>query len=174
MTEFEWGPVQLIAGTLPEGMSATRSGSTLSFMFNRLQVELDQNGPDLRAMWFAAIRVPVVVGDDVRMLGYKQDLRGAITKSVGARALLSADLYCVNHVIELPFGEGSPGVPMATDFSRSVFAVEDRLPYEQDPSGFYKLPAYEVRLLLLVERKTLNESASVQLDTLDVAAVTQR
>jgi len=172
-TDLEWGPVQLVAGSLPEGMSTTRGGSVLTLIFNRLRVQLDGNSPDLRAMMFLALRVPVVVGDDVRVIGYKQDLRGTIDKSVGARAVLSADLHSVNHVIERPFREGDPG-GTAQEFCRSIFAVEDRLAYEQDPAGFYKLPAFEVRLLLLVERKNRKDSASIELATLDVAALTQR
>jgi hypothetical protein len=176
-----WAMPVFAPGTMPLAMSAVPNGVNLSIIPDDAFVWLDGNTPDLERTKFVHIRVPVRVRDDVYALGFKQTLKGHVTKSTqGSRVLVVADVGGVVQTFESPYGEGgalpmdaeSEGVDFQIPLYRGTIGLLDRLRRDHAGSTFFEVPSYEIRLLLVAERRSGDDLVSASIDAIDTVLVT--
>ncbi len=174
---FPLGPISTWgdAEVSPEGprVSITAVDDTATVIFEGASVDLSSNNGERRATRFFAVNLPVSVADDVWVIGFKQDLRGHVAKSAGARALLVVDLNGVTQTIDLPYGDGPVDEPMTLEINRQSFAVDERLPKDNDPQGFRRITGYEARFLLIAERRSRADVVRLDVDAIDLRLIRQ-
>jgi uncharacterized protein DUF3616 len=176
-----WATPVSAPGTIPPAASVTVSGGTLSLNLSDVFVSLDSGRPDLERTKFVHIRIPVRVRDDVYALGFSQTLRGHVMKSTqGSRVLVVADVGGVFQTFESPYGEG-PDVPADKESERVDFEVPlyreaiaplNRLRRDHAGPTFFEVPSYEIRLLLVAERRNPDDQVAASIDAIDSVLVT--
>ena len=163
----------------PQSVSHTPDGSALTMLFGEaLSLQNEQDG--LASAQILTVRVPVEACDTTAVVGYLVHLRGSVTKSAGARVVLTVALGGANAMWEWPYGElpaspeevGADAGPVGEGFFRELFSLETRPNREENPGGFYPLPPLAINMLLTAQRRTSQDVALAVVDSIDVRAVT--
>jgi hypothetical protein len=173
--ESIWGDAQAIPPEEIGGkFSVSKLGNVLTLLFDALFCNLD--GPDapLSRSMAVTVRAPLAVGDDERFIGFLQQLRGSADLTPGGRVLIVATAGGRAEVMEFANdNDGNDPVESlrSESFFRSLFTLVERSPKTEDAAGFFPVPPFEVTLLLHAHRRTVQDVASIAIDSLDIEAV---
>jgi hypothetical protein len=118
-----------------------------------------------------AVRVPITLPKGKRLVGFAQTLQFGYQKTNGARVVLLAELAGVARVVE--FGYDAQTVqpidePIVNELVFSVLGLEGGNPSLVGLQG--DLPDYTAVFTVVLERRTLQESALFSLDRVMVGA----
>jgi hypothetical protein len=162
---FTGGELELLAPDTikPKSFSTNISpdGLAITVLFDSFEITLGETDKALSATKVATLRIPFVLPEGKRLVGFTQDLRGFAQKGKGSRLALIADSGGAAVVFEFPYEEEAVG----GDMQRSSFTVDRR------EGGKDTVTVYAVNILLSVQRRSTKEPVYFALDSLDIEAV---
>lgn len=139
-------------------MTASPDNSTISTLFDKFSISLQNANDALSGAIFTGFRVPVKTAPGKKFIYYQQDLRGVVHKDADARIVLFLDLGGKTATIEFPFGK-KYDEDFLRSFPRRVKNVE---------AG-----SYLAALAIIVERRSVNSVAFIQIDSFDLMVGTK-
>lgn len=140
----------------------------------------------------AVLRIPVKLDKKEMFLGYHSDLRGSISKDKGCRVTILLEMGGTACAMEFPFGEEREGEIEKTTFTfaqvdkQIVTADDDENVDEEDDEEdeeeesidqtgeipvFAPPPHYTAVLCIIIQRRSKEDLANVQIDSLEVEIV---
>jgi len=182
-----WGA--LVAGNSAIDTSAalapTSPGSrnSIGVKFTGFSVGLGSVNASLRQSAISSYVVPVTLPATppldidgsklgVTFFGFKNILRGFISKHKDARAVIVLNVGGTSQMIEFPFGveiQIGADAQISSDFNLSSFAVQQIEPVG-NPASYPSQPSFGGDIILLVERRNPNADVLLEIDELDVTA----
>ncbi|MEX1026757.1 MAG: hypothetical protein WD049_01935 [Candidatus Paceibacterota bacterium] len=165
------------SGNLPVNISPDGLASTI--LLDDLAVSIDGDAEAHSATKVAILEIPVTVPDlkEENFLGYHALLGGTVTKGEGTRVQISLDLGGTHHAVEFPFGKSFDG----TIKPESYFAYSlSELKQADGPDGQRTLvgipapPHYTAIIVLSIQRRTPEDTASVEISSFDVEIIRPR
>jgi hypothetical protein len=138
-----------------DSVGGTTISSTLSIILTGVNISLQSEAAPLFKTCMGTIRVPLSMPRAKSFISYEQSLRAGVYKDAGARAALFLDIGGKSYKMEFPYGRAIEE-EMIENFNHTLRRAATC--------------SYTVTFLLIAERKSIEESLLVSLDTLDVVA----
>ena len=148
------------------------AGVELAVAFSDVQLALEADaGPTSRTQ-VVAIRAPVAVGPDQRLIGYLQDIKFGISRSPDVRVLIVADLAGTLTIIEHDYEDGmAPRTEMPLKIHRVVSVQGTEAGGAGAVGLFDPVADYVATISITMQRRTLRGQGIVAIDGLDVSAL---
>jgi hypothetical protein len=166
-----WGTPEIIALAPldPKSVSFTPSpsGNAGSFIFKGLTVEVGNPSTAFSATLSASVRVPVTTPAGRRLVGFRSDIRGFMSKSAGSRMLLVVDLGGGTANVEQTYGAEIPAGSKDSELARTVRStIRLRRPETVAPECL-------LNLMLFAQRRSSTDRAVLTIDSVDVVPITR-
>jgi hypothetical protein len=163
-----WGDPDCLLGPPGLGLTSTANGPNLALVFSGATAELGVGDDAPSRVAAFALRVPLDVPAERTLVGFVTTVSLGVTKTPGARAALLLDLGGTTKVIEV--GYDDPKTPPRSEPLRleRVFSVQGLESAGDGMLGLAGPAAYEVAVLLVVQRRGPEESVILALSGLDV------
>jgi hypothetical protein len=139
-------------------MTASPDNSAISTLFDNFSVNLQTANDALSGAILTGFRVPLKAVPGKKYIYYKQDLRGVINKDANARIVLFLALGNELVAIEFPYGKKYEE-NLLRSFQRRV----------RNASNL----SYSATMAVIVERRSANSVAFIQIDSFDLAVETK-
>jgi hypothetical protein len=172
-----WGDAKVtLSVPNPLAVSCTSNGDDFSAVFSHAGFRLDPGTGFTCQTLAVSIRVPVHLAAGKQLVGYRQVLNFSVGRTPGVRVLIVADLAGTLQSVEFPFqtppadGAGSGDETQEPLDSKVSFSPQG-LEIGDGKGLFGPVADYVATILVTIQRRSLQEHGSVQLDGLDVAPV---
>jgi hypothetical protein len=164
-------PKQELSVPLDAATQFTANGPEFAAVFPGGELRFDQDTGPMSLTQVISISAPVTLPAGQQLIGYLQQLEYGVVRTPGVRVLIVADLAGTLKTIELGYdlatapGQNDPEI-IAVVFS--LQGLESASPSSLGLSG--PVADYVATISVTIQRRTLNETAVVQVGGLDVAA----
>jgi hypothetical protein len=149
----------------------TSNSNEFSAVFPGGQLRFDQDTGPTSLTQVMSIRASITIPAGQQLIGYLQGLQYGVTRTPGVRVLIVADLAGTLHTIELGYDPATaPGQddPILIAPVFSLQGLESASASNLGLSG--PVADYVATINVTIQRRTLKETAVVQVNGLDVAA----
>lgn len=177
-----WGKLEWPAPALSRAGSVTVApdGLKVSLLFDDFEAALEGSCKNLATTRTVGVRLPVRVDDELNVFGFFQELRGNVSKSPGARALVVLECLGACKVLDYPFDDpyDAAGAGNAEESTGSVGGRDEsisaqlmtvlRRPAKSRGGPFVQIPEYFATLFAVVERRTPDDFVRLSIDSLDM------
>lgn len=157
-----WGKPEVIAPAVLNlndlNVTAEEGNFPATLLFDTVRIDLQGAETALNATCIATVRLPVTLSKDPPAVWFKSDLRVAVSKAVGARILLIADLNGETFVKDFPDDQDVMGEGAGREFTYEFVHRAKSLPVRD----------YTVTLFLAVARREAKATAVITVESLEI------
>ena len=148
-----------------ENFSVTTLDQVASIAFDNLLEDIQGRDTPLSAITSLALELPAEILSKDSFIGYVSDLRGSCIKSLGARAILVAELGGTTFIQSFPYDEPHED----ENWFGQVFSFERR-PNNDSGLPIVPLPPFTINVTISVQRRTPEDFVQLTLDSIDLTA----
>jgi hypothetical protein len=146
-------------------------GNELSAVFPGGELRFDQGTGPTSLTQVMSISASVTIPAGQQLIGYLQQLQYGVTRTAGVRVLIVADLAGTLKTVELGYDPATAPGQDAPIIVASVFSLQGLESASADNLGLSAPVAdYAATISVTIQRRTLTETATVQVTGLDVEA----
>ncbi len=142
----------------------TLNGALASLLFDDLRADLQGEAAGLSMVVGSAVELPAEVLSNDVFVGYIADVRGFCSKTKGCRGIVTVQLGAATHTQTFAYDE---------EFNDSWFAQMfsfERRPNKDSGQPVIPLPPLTINIMLSAQRRTLEDSIIISLDSVDLSA----
>jgi hypothetical protein len=149
----------------------TINGNELAAVFPGGQLRFDQDTGPTSLTQVMSISASITIPAGQQLIGYLQQLQYGVTRTPGVRVLIVADLAGTLETIELGYDPATAPGQDSPIIIASVFSLQGLESASASNLGLSPPVAdYVATISVTIQRRTLKETAVVQVNGLDVAA----
>ena len=164
-------PKQEFSVPLDAAAQFTTNANEFAAVFPGGELRFDQGTGPMSLTQVMSISAPITIPAGQQLIGYLQQLTYGVTRTPGVRVLIVADLAGTLKTIELGYDPATASGQTDPDIIAIVFSLQGlelASPSNLGLSG--PVADYVATINVTIQRRTLKETAVVQVNGLDVAA----
>jgi hypothetical protein len=165
-----WGkPEVLLSAPTVLNIASIGAGNDFSLTMNDFVLQMVPDMGPTSLTQVISFRVPFTIAADQQLIGYKQTLLFGLKRTPGVRVLIMVDLAGTAKMLEFDFAETLSDEQIVALNSIPIFSVQG---LELGVGLAPPIADYAATISITIQRRSLQESGLVQIDSLDVRAIT--